>query len=200
MACADCHMPYRTEGGREVHRPPPAKPAAQHLQFVCRVPPLERAGDPHAAWSRSRTRSARPAAGRKTPWPRPTWTWPRPWRPGRRTTNWPRPAEQIRHAQLKWDYVAASNGMGFHSPAEALRILAGAVDLAGQARLDCARDPRPARLHAAGCLSGLQHQREGPGDAETVFGETVAETIEGKPTRSCYPMFRESPRGSSSEH
>jgi nitrite reductase (cytochrome c-552) len=47
--------------------------------------------------------------------------------------------QQIRHAQLKWDYVAASNGMGFHSPAEALRILAGAVDLADQARLDCAR-------------------------------------------------------------
>jgi len=40
---------------------------------------------------------------------------------------------------LKWDQIAASNGMGFHSPAEALRILAGAVDLANQARLDCAR-------------------------------------------------------------
>ncbi len=46
---------------------------------------------------------------------------------------------QIRHAQLKWDYIAASNGMGFHSPAEALRILGGAVDQAQQARLDCAR-------------------------------------------------------------
>ena len=31
------------------------------------------------------------------------------------------PRKQIRHGpQLKWDYVAASNGMGFHSPAEAL--------------------------------------------------------------------------------
>jgi nitrite reductase (cytochrome c-552) len=29
--------------------------------------------------------------------------------------------------------------MGFHSPAEALRILAGSVDLSGQARLECAR-------------------------------------------------------------
>ena len=44
--------------------------------------------------------------------------------------------KQIRHAQVKWDYIAASNGMGFHSPAEALRILAGSVDLAGQARLE----------------------------------------------------------------
>ncbi len=47
-----------------------------------------------------------------------------------------------RAAQLRWDYVAAENSMGFHNPEEALRILAAATDLARQAQL--------AALEAAG--------------------------------------------------
>ena len=45
----------------------------------------------------------------------------------------------VRSAQLRWDYVAAANGMGFHSPEESVRILAAAIDLAGQCRVECAR-------------------------------------------------------------
>jgi nitrite reductase (cytochrome c-552) len=40
-----------------------------------------------------------------------------------------------REAQLRWDFVAAENSMGFHNPEEVLRILAGATDLARQAQL-----------------------------------------------------------------
>ncbi len=40
-----------------------------------------------------------------------------------------------RSAQLRWDFVAAENSMGFHNPDEALRILASATDLARQAQL-----------------------------------------------------------------
>ena len=40
-----------------------------------------------------------------------------------------------RAAQLRWDFVAAENSMGFHNPEEALRILAAATDLARQAQL-----------------------------------------------------------------
>ncbi len=40
-----------------------------------------------------------------------------------------------RKAQLRWDFVAAENSMGFHNPEEALRILAAATDLARQAQL-----------------------------------------------------------------
>jgi nitrite reductase (cytochrome c-552) len=45
----------------------------------------------------------------------------------------------VRSAQLRWDYVAANNGMGFHSPLECERILAAAVDYAGKARIECTR-------------------------------------------------------------
>ena len=40
-----------------------------------------------------------------------------------------------RHAQLRWDYIAAENSMGFHNPEEALRILATATDYARQAQI-----------------------------------------------------------------
>jgi len=40
---------------------------------------------------------------------------------------------------LRWDYVAASNSLGFHSPQEATRILATALELAGECRFQCAR-------------------------------------------------------------
>ena len=40
-----------------------------------------------------------------------------------------------RKAQLRWDFIAAENSMGFHNPEEALRILADAIDYARQAEL-----------------------------------------------------------------
>lgn len=40
-----------------------------------------------------------------------------------------------REAQLRWDFIAAENSMGFHNPEEALRILAVATDLARQAQI-----------------------------------------------------------------
>ena len=40
-----------------------------------------------------------------------------------------------RVAQLRWDFIDAENSMGFHSPQEAARILAHAVDLARQAQM-----------------------------------------------------------------
>jgi len=41
-----------------------------------------------------------------------------------------------RKAQLRWDFIAAENSMGFHNPEEALRILAEATNMARQAQLN----------------------------------------------------------------
>ncbi len=40
-----------------------------------------------------------------------------------------------REAQLRWDFIAAENSMGFHNPEEALRILSITIDLARQAQI-----------------------------------------------------------------
>jgi nitrite reductase (cytochrome c-552) len=44
----------------------------------------------------------------------------------------------LRQSQWRWDWVAASNGVGFHAPAEALRVLGTAVQKAEEARKEVA--------------------------------------------------------------
>lgn len=48
-----------------------------------------------------------------------------------------------RHAQMRWDLIAAENSAGFHNPEEALRILADAIDLARQAELKTSEAIKP---------------------------------------------------------
>ncbi len=45
----------------------------------------------------------------------------------------------LRHAQFRWDYISASNGRGFHAPQEAMRILGDSVNQAQQVRVMAAR-------------------------------------------------------------
>jgi nitrite reductase (cytochrome c-552) len=49
------------------------------------------------------------------------------------------PRETLRRAQMYWDYVAANNGMGFHAPQECARVLAKATNLAQECRLSVER-------------------------------------------------------------
>ena len=138
VACADCHMPYRTEGG--------VKFTDHHLQS-----PLHNISNSCAVchrWSEQEIRTRVESIQDKVREARSQvedalakahLDVAAALEAGAKDDELAAARQPIRHAQMKWDYIAASNGMGFHSPAEALRILAGAVDLAGQARLDCAR-------------------------------------------------------------
>ena len=45
----------------------------------------------------------------------------------------------IRHAQFRWDFISANNGVGFHAPQECTRILADSINESQQARLAVAR-------------------------------------------------------------
>jgi len=44
----------------------------------------------------------------------------------------------IRHSQWRWDWVAAANALGFHSPVEALRVVGTSIDRANKARKELA--------------------------------------------------------------
>lgn len=45
----------------------------------------------------------------------------------------------IRHAQWRWDYAAASHGASFHAPVETSRVIATGIDIAGETRIKLAR-------------------------------------------------------------
>lgn len=47
--------------------------------------------------------------------------------------------KQVSRSQMYWDYVSANNGMGFHAPQETARILTKSLDIAQQTRLAVAK-------------------------------------------------------------
>ena len=47
--------------------------------------------------------------------------------------------DELRYAQMYWDFIASANAMGFHSPQESQRILTTALEKAAHIRLECTR-------------------------------------------------------------
>ena len=138
ISCADCHMPYRTEGG--------VKFTDHHLQS-----PLLNISNSCAVchrWSEAEIRSRVEAIqdnthqGRvraETVLTQAHFDIAAAHEAGASDEELANVRKLVRGAQLRWDYVAANNGLGFHSPQECMRILAAAIDLGGQCRAECAR-------------------------------------------------------------
>jgi nitrite reductase (cytochrome c-552) len=138
VACADCHMPYKREGGIKFtnhHLQSPLNNIAGSCQ-VChreseetlrqnvydrqsKVSELRRITERHLARLHLEARAA--------------------WDAGATDGDMKEVLQLIRHAQWRWDWVAAANSMGFHSPNESLRTLATAIDKAQDARIHLAR-------------------------------------------------------------
>ncbi|MCC7146488.1 MAG: ammonia-forming cytochrome c nitrite reductase subunit c552 [Phycisphaeraceae bacterium] len=138
VACADCHMPYRTEGG--------AKFTDHHVQS-----PLLNIANSCAVchrWGEEEIRTRVEAIQDKVLEGRV-----RAERAvalahldiaacmqaGATDEELKDVRQMVRGAQMRWDYVAANNGMGFHAPQECMRILQAAVDISQECRVTCAR-------------------------------------------------------------
>jgi nitrite reductase (cytochrome c-552) len=138
VSCADCHMPYRSEGG--------VKFTDHHVQS-----PLLNIANSCAVchrWSEKELRervesiqtkvlNARLAA--EDALVRAHFDVAAAMQAGCEAPKLAGARRLIRHAQFRWDYVAANNGMGFHSPQETTRILGDAANGAQKARLAVAR-------------------------------------------------------------
>jgi nitrite reductase (cytochrome c-552) len=138
IACADCHMPYRTEGGvkfTDHHVQSPLLSVSNSCAVCHRW--SEREIIARVESMQDRVREGRDRAERMIAEAHFDVAAAR--ESGADDAELADPRKLIRSAQLRWDYVAANNGMGFHSPLECERILAAAIDLAGQCRVECAR-------------------------------------------------------------
>lgn len=138
VSCTDCHMPYRTEGG--------VKYTDHHLQSPllniansCSI--CHRWGEDEirqrvymiqdkAQEGRQRVERALAQAHLDIA---------AAIEAGAKEEELESARQLLRRAQMRWDFIAANNGMGFHSPQESMRILEAAVDLAGQCRVETAR-------------------------------------------------------------
>ncbi len=134
VACADCHMPYKRDGGikfsyhkmqsplnnisascQVCHRESEEKLLANVYERQKKVSELRRITEKNLARVHIEAKAA--------------------WDAGATEKAMKPVLTLIRHAQWRWDYVAAANGMGFHSPAESLRILGTSIQKAHEARV-----------------------------------------------------------------
>jgi nitrite reductase (cytochrome c-552) len=138
VSCADCHMPYRTEGGikyTDHHVRSPLLNISNSCSVCHRwseedIRTRVEAIQDKVQQALTQTEEALVKAHFDIAEAMKTDV----------DANGLREARQmLRHAQFRWDYISASNGRGFHSPQESMRILGDAVNQAQEARLLVAR-------------------------------------------------------------
>ena len=137
VSCADCHMPYKTEGGvkfTDHHIQSPLN----NIENSCQVCHREKAekliqnvNDRQDKVKELLKLAEKALAAAHL----------------EAKIAWDNKATQeemaivlklLRQSQWRWDWVAASNGVGFHAPVEALRVLGTAVQKAEEARKEVA--------------------------------------------------------------
>ena len=138
VACADCHMPYRTEGGvkfTDHHVQSPLLNVSgscgvchrwSEEEIVERVESIQtKVADATMIAEEALVKAhfdIAAAMQAKVP-----------------DEELAEARRLLRHGQFRWDYVSSSNGMGFHSPQESMRLLGESANEAQEVRLTVAR-------------------------------------------------------------
>jgi nitrite reductase (cytochrome c-552) len=137
VACADCHMPFRREGGVKYTNHHIQSPLADIASscLVCHggseADMLERVNDTQDKVYELRRGAERTLAmlhieaGAA-------------WQAGATEQEMQPILQLIRSAQWRWDWTAASHGAAFHSPVESSRLLGASLIMAGDARVQLA--------------------------------------------------------------
>jgi nitrite reductase (cytochrome c-552) len=138
VSCADCHMPYRTEGGVKFTNHHVASPLLD-IATSCSV--CHRWGEEEIRGRvetiQTKVQGAKLAAEKALV--QAHFDVAASAQAGATDADLAPLRARLRHAQFRWDFVAASNGMGFHSPQEAMRLLGDAAGGAQEVRVMAAR-------------------------------------------------------------
>lgn len=138
VSCADCHMPYKREGGIKVsdhwvksplksinqscqtcHRWPEEELKDRVLNIQDRTAKLMKEAELAIIDAISAIKSAEAE--------------------GAQEETLKEARRLHRRSQLRWDFISAENSMGFHSPQESARILGEAIDFARQAQVSAVK-------------------------------------------------------------
>lgn len=134
VSCADCHMPYKRDGGLKFtdhhitsplqnisgscmvcHRESEEKLLANVNERQNKIYELRRIAETNLARLHIEAKIA--------------------WDEGATEEQMKPVLTLIRHAQWRWDWVAAAKGMGFHSPLECARVLGSSIQKSQEARI-----------------------------------------------------------------
>ncbi|SHF24384.1 nitrite reductase (cytochrome c-552) [Mariniphaga anaerophila] len=138
VSCADCHMPYMSEGGQKFtdHKmQSPLNNIANSCQVCHREEAAKLVQDVYERQDRiieNRDELERLLV-------RAHVEAQKAWELGATEEQMKEILQGIRHAQWRWDYAAASHGGSFHSPVEISRTVANGITIAQEARIKLAR-------------------------------------------------------------
>jgi nitrite reductase (cytochrome c-552) len=134
VSCADCHMPYKAEGGVKFTDHQIRSPL-YNIANSCQV---------CHRWSESEVKQRVESIQDKNrellniaedAMVKAHITLADAMKLGATDAELEAPRTLLRRSHTFWDYIAASNGMGFHAPQESARVLAKAANLAQESRL-----------------------------------------------------------------
>ena len=138
VSCADCHMPYMSEGGRKYtdHHIQSPLNNIENSCFVCHKEKtetlLKNVYDRQDKVLENRDALekliVRMHIEAKTAWDI-----------GATENQMKEILMDIRHAQWRWDYAAASHGGSFHAPIEISRVVATGINIAQEGRIKLAK-------------------------------------------------------------
>lgn len=138
VSCADCHMPYRAEGGQKFTDHHIRSPLA-NVANACQVCHRQEKEDLVADVVQRQSQIKKIQLKLEELLVRAHVEAKKAWDLGATEAQMKSILMDIRHAQWRWDYSIASHGGSFHSPVEASRIVSTGTDLAQEARVKLAR-------------------------------------------------------------
>jgi nitrite reductase (cytochrome c-552) len=138
VSCADCHMPYMSEGGKKYtdHHIQSPLNNIENSCMVCHREKTEQlikdvyTRQDKVIENRNKLEEllVRAHVEAKTAWDKGA------------TPEQMKPIlNDIRRSQWRWDYAAAGHGNSFHAPLELSRVIANGIDFAQEARIKLAR-------------------------------------------------------------
>lgn len=132
VACADCHMPYRNEGGVKFTDHQIVSPLSR-IASTCGVCHRQEEEDLRNDVYARQDRIAELLGLAEDALVRAHVEAKAAWDAGCTEEEMKPVLQLLRHAQWRWDWVAASNGMGFHSPLESARVLGTSIQKSQEA-------------------------------------------------------------------
>ncbi|OIQ27549.1 MAG: ammonia-forming cytochrome c nitrite reductase subunit c552 [Bacteroidetes bacterium MedPE-SWsnd-G2] len=138
VSCADCHMPYKSEGGQKFtdhHIQSPLNNMANACQVCHRTEDSKLMANVYDRQKKANENKIKledllvksHIEAKKA------------WDLGATEEQMQPILIDIRHAQWRWDFAAAAHGASFHSPVEIGRVIGGGLDIAAEARIKLAR-------------------------------------------------------------
>ena len=138
VSCADCHMPYISEGGVKYSNHHVRSPLAS-IDNTCQVCHRESEDDlREAVYERQRSADEIRNLVEKelsTAHIEAQFAWEK----GANEAQMEPVLALLRQSQWRWDYVVASHGSSFHSPVEYQRIMSHSLDRAHKARFEVSK-------------------------------------------------------------